>query len=316
VRRAFIEALSELAARDRRIVLLTGDLGFGVLDAFAARFPGRFINVGVAEQNMIGLATGLAEGGYLPFAYSISSFLTFRAYESIRCGPIMHRLPVRLIGIGAGAEYGHQGLTHYALEDIGVLRLQPELTVVTPADSRQASRALTATWDSPGPIYYRLGKDEDADVQGLDGRFDASGVQTLRTGSDVLFLATGAIAREALAAADLLERDGVSAGAAVVSVLNPLPSGLAPLLDRVPLVVTVEAHYAAGGLGSIVAEVVAGGGLSCRLVRCGFIATPDAISGSAAFLHSAQGLSREALRATALKAHRSSPAARREPGLI
>ncbi len=310
MRRAFIETLGELAARDRRIVLLTGDLGFGVLDGFAARFPDRFINVGVAEQNLIGLATGLAEGGYLPFAYSIASFLTFRAYESIRCGPIMHRLPVRLIGIGAGAEYGHQGLTHYALEDIGVLRLQPELMVVAPADFRQASAALTCTWDRPGPIYYRLGKDENAQVDGLDGRFDASGVQMLRAGSDVLFLATGAIASDVLAAADLLARDGISAGVAAVSILNPLPAGLTPSIEHVPIVVTVEAHYAAGGLGSIVAEVVAERGLACRVVRCGFTATPDAVTGSTAFLHAAQGLSSEALRATARTAFQSLPGSR------
>ena len=137
MRAAFVRTLVELAAADRRIILLTGDLGFMALEPFMERFPDRFVNVGVAEQNMVGIATGLAEAGWLPFVYSIVTFATLRPYEFIRNGPVMHGLPVRIVGVGGGFEYGPQGLSHHGLEDVGVMRVQPGMTVVAPADHRQ-----------------------------------------------------------------------------------------------------------------------------------------------------------------------------------
>src|SRR6266516_2483950 len=122
MRGAFTKAVTELAQRDPRIVLLTGDLGYMALEPFADAFPDRFFNVGVAEQNMIGLATGLAEAGFIPFAYSIATFATMRPYEFLRDGPILHELPVRLVGVGGGLDYGHNGVTHYALEDVALMR--------------------------------------------------------------------------------------------------------------------------------------------------------------------------------------------------
>src|SRR5262245_23365599 len=171
MRRAFVQTLTEIADRDSRILLLTGDLGYMALEPFAEKFPSRFFNVGVAEQNMVGLATGLAEAGYLPFVYSIVTFATLRPYEFIRNGPIQHQLPVRIVGMGGGVEYSHNGLSHYGLEDVAVMRAQPGLSVIAPADYQQARAAVLATWDLPGPIYYRLGKDDRTLVPGLDGQF-------------------------------------------------------------------------------------------------------------------------------------------------
>jgi transketolase len=145
VRATFIRTLVELAEEDERIVLLTGDLGFTVVEPFAERFPDRFFNVGVAEQNMVGVATGLAEAGFVPFAYSIATFATLRSYEFVRNGPVLHHLPVRIVGVGGGLEYGMNGLTHYALEDIAVMRTQPGMTVLAPADFQQARTALAET---------------------------------------------------------------------------------------------------------------------------------------------------------------------------
>src|SRR5262245_66613485 len=133
MRRAFVQTLTEIADRDSRILLLTGDLGYMALEPFAEKFPSRFFNVGVAEQNMIGLATGLAEAGFLPFVYSIVTFAALRPYEFIRNGPVLHRLPVRVVGVGGGFEYGTAGPTHHGIEDVGVMRLQPGLPVVAPA---------------------------------------------------------------------------------------------------------------------------------------------------------------------------------------
>ncbi|HEY9713765.1 MAG TPA: transketolase, partial [Chroococcales cyanobacterium] len=117
MRGAFARTLTELAAQDSRIYLLTGDLGYMALEPFKEKFPDRFINVGVAEQNMVGIATGLAEAGLIPVCYSIVTFASLRPYEFIRNGPILHQLPVRIAGVGGGVEYGHNGATHYGLED-------------------------------------------------------------------------------------------------------------------------------------------------------------------------------------------------------
>ena len=142
VRRTFIRTLAEIAEHDERIVLLTGDLGYTVIEPFADRFPQRDFNVGVAEQNLIGLATGLGESGFIPFVYSIATFVTMRAYEFIRNGPLAHHLPIRIIGVGGGFEYSHAGFTHYGVDDIGVLRVQPALTIVAPADHPAVSAEL------------------------------------------------------------------------------------------------------------------------------------------------------------------------------
>src|SRR5947209_176297 len=167
MRAAFVSSLVNLAERDPRIVLVTGDLGFMALEPCAEQFPDRFVNVGVAEQNMVGVATGLAEAGFIPFAYSIATFATLRPYEFVRNGPIAHQLPVRMVGVGGGLDYGHNGISHYALEDIAIMRAQPGMTVIAPADADQARSALDATWDLDRPIYLRLSK-EGAAVPGLD----------------------------------------------------------------------------------------------------------------------------------------------------
>ncbi len=302
MRRAFATTLAELAERDPRVVLLTGDLGFMALEPFAERFPERFLNVGVAEQNMIGLATGLAEAGFVPFVYSIVPFATLRPFEFLRNGPVHHRLPVRVVGVGGGFEYGTAGPTHHGLEDVAVTRALPGLAVVAPADHEQARASLLATWDLPGPVFYRLGKDDRAVVPGLYGRYEQGNVQVVREGGDVLFLALGPLAAEAVAAAEALAKAGVAAGVAVVACVNPPPAeALRRLLARHRLVLTVEAHSVAGGLGSLAAEVVADHGLDCRVVRCGVRVPPDGRSGSQGYLQALHGMSREALAETALR---------------
>jgi len=152
LRKAFIATLCELAAADDRIGLMTGDLGHLAMEPFREQFPHRFLNAGVAEQNMIGLATGLAGAGFLPYAYSIATFASLRPLEFIRNGPVLHQLPVRIVGMGMGFEYGHSGPTHYGVEDISVLRTLPGLTIVIPADSDQAVSAIRDTSKISGPV--------------------------------------------------------------------------------------------------------------------------------------------------------------------
>jgi len=305
VRGTFVKTLVELAERDPRILFLTGDLGYEVVEPFAEAFPDRFFNVGVAEQNMVGLAAGLAEAGFIPFLYSIVTFASMRPYEFIRNDLILHRFPVRIAAVGGGFEYGSSGATHHGMEDVGIMRVQPGITVVAPADHEQARAVLLATWDLPGPIYYRLGKDDKSIVPGLDGRFELGRAQLIREGQDLLIIAMGSIASEVVSAAAALAAKSISCAIAVVASLNPAPvDDIANILVRFPLVLTVEAHYVVGGVGSLVSEVIAERGLRCRVVRCGVKSSPDGVSGSQDYFHRAHGLSSELLVETALRALR------------
>lgn len=302
MRSAFVKALCEIAEKDERVLLLTADLGFMVIEPFAKKFPKRFINVGVAEQNMVGIATGLAEAGYIPYVYSIAPFAALRPYEFIRNGPVQHHLPVRVIGVGGGFDYGHNGLSHYALEDIGVMRLQPGMTVIAPADRDQADQAIRETWNLPGPAYFRFSKDGRVPVTGLKGEFKLGRAQTVRPGKDILIIALGEIVLEAEKAAEILAKKNISAEVMLVSCVSPAPvEDLANALKRFPAAFTVEVHYLDGGFGSMVAEVVADRGINCRLQRHGVAALPDGHIGTKAFLQHRHSLSGEALAACAEK---------------
>ena len=295
MRREFVQSLVGLAEQDKRVVLLTGDLGFAALEPFSQRFPERFFNAGVAEQNMVGMATGMAESGLTPYVYSIATFASMRGYEFIRNGPVLHDLPVRIVGIGEGADYSHNGITHYALEDIALMRAQPGLTIVNPASSGQVAPLLRAVQAAPGPAYVRLSK-VSYDVPGLPDEFELGCAHQIGCGEDVAIVALGAMATNAVACADLLAERGVRARVIVVTSVAPAPiadltSGLSP----VGLALSVEAHYTTGGVGSLVAEVIAERGLGCRLVRAGVDAAPVGMAGSLGYMHDQLGISPERL---------------------
>jgi transketolase len=302
MRTAFIQALCDLAEEDSRVMLLTADLGWSVLERFAKRFPDRFINVGVAEQNMLGIATGLARDGLVPFCYSIATFASMRCYEQIRNGPVMHELPVRIIGTGGGFSYGHAGPTHHALEDLTIGRTLPGLTVLAPVDGAQTRTILRESRSFGGPIYLRLEKTEYPDVPTLEGRFHFDQPIVVRTGNDMLFLTTGSITHEVLKAAEKLEHHGVHAAVAVQSHLSfEGGSALALLLRRYSRVFTVEEGSVTGGLGSLAGETIAEWGLACRLTRLG-VRTPllSHFGGRGHLLH------KHGLDAAALVAHATS----------
>lgn len=296
MRQAFIEELVQLAGRNGRIFLLTADLGWSVLERFADAYPDRFLNVGVAEQNMMGIATGLARAGYLPYVYSIATFSTLRCYEQLRDGPVLHGLPVRVIGMGGGFSYGHAGATHHALEDLAVTRIQPGLTVIAPADREQARTVMRATAEFPGPIYLRLDKNAAPEIPGLHGRFCLETPELVRTGADLLILATGSIAQEAVKAADILERRGLSAAVAVLAHL-PFSAGpaLCQLLNRFTRVMTVEEGFTAGGLASLTALAIAQYDLRVRLSPQG-VSVPLAFrTGTTQYMRRQYGLDADSL---------------------
>ncbi|MDQ6836473.1 MAG: 1-deoxy-D-xylulose-5-phosphate synthase [Actinomycetota bacterium] len=302
MRREFVESLVSIAEADERVVLLTGDLGFAALEPFSERFPDRFFNAGVAEQNMVGMATGMAEAGLTPYVYSISTFASMRAYEFIRNGPVLHDLPVRIVGIGEGADYSHNGITHYALEDVALMRAQPGLALVNPASSGQVAPLMRAVQDQPGPAYIRLSKQSCA-VPGLPDEFELGRAQRIGDGDDVAIVALGAMATNAVACAELLAERGVRASVVVVASVSPAPiEDLTAWLSPISLALTVEAHYITGGVGSLVAEVIAEQGLQCRLVRAGAKAAPVGMAGSLGYMHEQLGLSPERLADRVLEA--------------
>ena len=291
MRQAVVEALVARAAVDPRIVVLTGDLGWSVLEPFQERFARRFVNCGVAEQHMLGVATGLAEAGYTPFVYSIATFATLRPFEQLRAGPALMRLPVRVLGVGGGFDYGPAGTTHHGLEDLGAMRLLPGLTVLAPADAAQARSALDAVWDLPGPVYLRVGKDERPATPGLDGRFRLGRVEVVREGREVLLLATGGAGGTAVEAAGRLQAQGIACTVAVAACLAPEPrEDLARLLSTHALTVCVEEHLRQGGLFALAADVRSGLAEGSRVVGCHVDPTRLGPVGSAPWLRARHGL--------------------------
>ncbi len=309
MRNAFLEELLVVAEEDPRVVLLTGDLGFMVLEPFAERFPDRFYNMGVAEQNMVGVATGLAEAGFRPFVYSIATFAALRPYEFIRNGPALHGLPVRIVGVGGGFDYAHNGVTHHALEDLAVMRAQPRMTVIAPADPDQGRASLHAGHGVDGPVYFRIGKG-GVPVAGLDGRFELGRLATIAAGDDIALITTGPLAAETVRAAALLLSDqGVTASVSICASIAPAPvADLVALLESTPVAITHEAAYANGGLGSLVSEVVAEHGLATRVLRCAVKEMPSGATGSQRWLEDRYEISAEALAQTASIALDARPA--------
>ena len=274
------------------LCLMTGDLGFMALEPFRDRFPDRFYNMGVAEQNMVGVATGLAEAGFIPFCYSIVPFAVLRPYEFIRNGPVLHGLPVRIVGMGGGFEYGTAGATHYGIEDVGAMRLLQDMAVVAPADADQAATAVGVLGSWPGPAYLRLGKNDRLRVPGLDGRFELARAEQVREGSDVVLFAMGSVGASVVDAALALERDGISAAVVVLASVSPPPTDdIIRLVSAHPKAVTVEAHVTNGGIGSLVAEIIAENGAECHLLRMGIDRPYGGRGGSEAFLNETHGLS-------------------------
>ena len=302
MRNAFAAAITELAATDERIVLLSGDIGNRLFDTFRERFPTRFYNCGVAEANMTGMAAGLALSGLRPFTYTITPFATTRVIEQIRVDICYHDVPVVVVGTGSGLSYASLGPTHHSCEDVGILRCFPNLTVLCPADSAEVGPALEASLTLPGPAYIRLGKKGEPAVHASRPTFEVGKGIIMREGSDICLLGMGTATSIALAAADELASRGLSARVVSMHTVKPLDEALlADAFGRFRAVAVVEEHSVIGGLGSAVAEWLARrDGAHPPLVVCG---TPDAFiseSGSQQWMREQCGLTGPAVAATIL----------------
>jgi transketolase len=300
MRQAFIDQLIHQAELDPKIFLLTADLGWSILEPFATRFPDRYLNVGVAEQNMQGIATGLAREGFVPFVYSISTFASMRGFEQFRDGAILHQLPVRVIGIGGGFSYGHAGPTHHGLEDLTLGRTQPGLTVIAPADEKQATRAVEQLNSISGPAYLRIDKANLGLLPGLNGRFRFNEIELIRETSPTLFLATGSISHEVFKAIEYLNESGIDVSFGVLAHLPFTAShAIRETLSKFSRVITVEEGHVSGGLASLIAEAIAEEGLNCRLTSMGVKQTFLHTNGSTSFMRTKHRLDWESLALTA-----------------
>jgi transketolase len=271
MRNAFAAEITRLAQEDERIVLLSGDIGNRLFDDFKRHCPNRFYNCGVAEANMIGVAAGLAASGYLPVCYTIAPFVTYRCLEQIRVDVCYHNVPVVIVGTGAGLSYASLGATHHSCEEMGMLRLLPNLSVLAPADSSEVRACLAAVLGAGKPAYIRIGKKGEPKIHAQIPDFKLGNILELRAGSDVWLLGCGTILSEVLGAADALTAAGLSVGVASVPSLKPLDTAfLAKAFHGARLVCTAEEHSISGGLGGAVAEWLADQRSACApLLRFG-----------------------------------------------
>jgi len=259
MRQAFFDVLMAVSEEQDDVWLLTADLGFSVLEPFQEKFPDRFINVGVAEQNLAGMAAGLALSGKCVVMYSIANFVTLRCFEQIRNDIGYHDANVKIVGVGGGFAYGTQGHTHHGLEDLSLLRTLAPLDVVAPADPAETRWVTRTVLDTNRPCYMRLARAGERNLHDHDIKRERGDVIVCRDGEDALIATTGTLLGEALSAAETLSVNNRSVAVWSVPWLRPFDSALfADAARRYSIILTAEEGVATGGLGAAVASIIAG----------------------------------------------------------
>ena len=294
MRNTFIETLTNLAESDPNIMFLTGDLGFGVVENFESRFPTQFLNCGVAEQNMIGMAAGLASEGKKVFVYSIANFPTFRCLEQIRNDICYHELPVTIVAIGSGFSYGSLGYTHQALEDISIMRSLPGLRILSPSDPIEVKECVDLIISDPKPTYLRLGKNGENNLTSEMNR-NVKKLNFYNKNKKCLVITTGSISEECKNAVEKLNDEYRNNFCfSTLTQLKPLPIESSEI-QNFEFIVTVEEHSVVGGLGSIINDFVILKNLKLNVLNIG---CPDEIMhqiGSTNYLRSQYGLDSQGL---------------------
>lgn len=302
MRDTFVRTLTELAAANPAILLITGDLGFGVLENFAARFPRQYLNIGVAEQNMTGVAAGIALEGRIVFTYSIGNFPTLRCLEQIRNDACYHEANVKIVSVGSGMSYGALGISHHATEDISIVRALPNISVVSPADlweTEEATRCLAAR---PGTALLRLDKSPAPETRRPGESFEIGKARLIRDGRDVTLAVCGGILGEAIAAADLLQAQGVYCRILSLHTTKPLDTeALCAASVETGGIVSIEEHTVEGGLGGAVAENLLEAGVIPRFFfRIGLRGGFASLVGSQQYLRKLYSLDRDSIARTVL----------------
>ncbi len=297
MRDEFIRTLTDIAKNNRNVMLITGDLGFGVLTKFWTELPAQFVNAGVAEQNMTGLAAGMALEGKTVFTYSIANFPTLRCLEQIRNDACYHGAAVKIVAIGGGFAYGSLGITHHATEDIAIMRALPDITVVAPGDPVEVAAATRAICKLPGTCYLRLGRGGEPHVHQGEIQFTVGKAIRLFTGSDIAIIATGGILKQAVDAREALKAAGLDVALYSMHTVKPLDrEAIAEAARTAKLIVTVEEHSVVGGLGGAVAETLAQlPGAKAILKIIGLEAGFSSVVGDQDYLRGIYGLSAKSI---------------------
>lgn len=269
MRKAFINTLVKLAEKDERIYLITADMGFGLVEPFAEKYPRRFINVGVAEQNMIGIATGLALSGKVVFIYSIANFPTLRCVEHIRNDICYHNVNVNIVAGNTGLTYGALGSTHHATEDIAIMRALPNMTVIVPCDTMEVAKATEAIAKLNSPCYLRLGRTNEF-ITSSD--FKIGKAVTVLDGTDATLISAGWMLHSAIQSAERLAQWNIKVRVVNLHTIKPLDTEVILKSSReTNIIITIEEHSVIGGLGSAVAEVLAEGNQHISFKRMGVL---------------------------------------------
>jgi transketolase len=300
-RKAFASALEDIARKDPRVVALCNDsVGSANLSHFAEEFPDRLFNIGIAEQNMVGMASGMANGGKIPFVAAAACFLTARALEQIKNDVAYTDTNVKLCGVSTGLAYGPLGGTHHSIEDIAWLRAIANMTIIVPADPLETEQAVQAAADFIGPVYLRLSRMGVPIVHDEDYRFEIGKAVRLRDGNDVTLAACGTLVPRALEAAAMLEEEGIQARVINMATVKPIDrEAIVEAAVETGGIVTAEEHTIYGGFGSAVAEVVA----TTHPVPMRILGVPGvfAPTGSPEFLFEHFGLTPQGIRDAALE---------------
>lgn len=297
MRDAFVSKLLELAQDDPRVVLITGDLGFGVLNRFIQDLPNQFVNAGVAEQNMTMLATGMALSGWKSFTYSIANFTTLRCLEQIRNDACYHDAKVTIVSVGGGFSYGQLGMSHFATEDIAILRALPYLRVITPSETWEAQDLLEEDIALPGPSYFRIDKSAGGVPRREGERARIGRARLVRDGRDLTIIAAGGIVAEADKAAAALEAQGISARVLSMTTIKPLDeAAILAAARETGGIIALEEHSIVGGLGSAIAECCLSAGVAPGFFhRMGLPDVYPEVVGDQFFLRRHFGLDAEAV---------------------
>ena len=300
-RDAYASALEEMAALDSRVCVVINDsLSSAKMKDFKAKYPDRFVNVGIAEQNMIGVGNGLANGGMVPYLCGASCFLTARGMEQVKVDLAYSRANVRICGMSPGMAYGQLGPTHHSIEDLAWMRVLPNLTVIVPADPIETAAAMRYSLEHVGPMYLRIARTPVRMVHSEDYEFKLGRSVCLREGNDVTFIANGLLVARALDAAEMLVREGVQARVLNMSSVKPIDrEAIVKAARETKGIVTAEEALTAGGLGGAVAEVLA----LEHPAPMRILGMPDtfAPTGTAEFLLDYFGISPEGMKKAALE---------------
>ncbi|MCK5214486.1 MAG: transketolase [Candidatus Omnitrophica bacterium] len=292
MRDAFVRTLIDIAKKDKNVCLITGDLGFGVLKPYWEAVPDQFINAGISEQNMTGVATGMALEGKTVFTYSIGNFPTLRCLEQIRNDAAYHNANVKIICVGGGFCYGALGMSHHATEDLAIMRALPNVTVLAPGDLVEAQAATKAIYEKDGTCYLRLGRGGEKTIHSQLGEFQIGKAIKIINGEKVVLFSTGAIFDEVMEARDLLLKVGINPALYTFPTVKPIDKETIEICSRAyDLIVTVEEHNIIGGFGSAVSEILTETVNNSRLLKLGLNDKYSGIVGSQKYLRNEFGIS-------------------------